>query len=85
MSNLLKEFEEIKATHQNKIQSLETELNDGYFHTFLNLRKEYKEYIFELNDLFDKYFDNVFKKSAFNRRRFSCLLFGHGSGCSIQI
>lgn len=55
MSNLLKEFEEIKATHQNKIQSLETELNDGYFHTFLNLRKEYKEYIFELNDLFDKY------------------------------
>lgn len=55
MANLLQEFEEIKATYQSKIESLENELNDGYFHTFLNLRNEYHKYISELNDLFEKY------------------------------
>lgn len=53
---LYSKFEKIKENHQGKIKSLDEELTEhGYFHTFLNLRKEYSDFICDLKDLFDEY------------------------------
>lgn len=56
MENLQIKFKEIQDKYDVKILSLKEELNNhGYFHTLLNLRKQYSLYINELNRLFEEY------------------------------
>lgn len=55
MKNITVEFEKIKEEHQTNIETLDNELEDGYLPDMLKLRKAYSKYIFDLNNLFDKY------------------------------
>ena len=53
--DLFLRFEIIKNKYQSKTQSLHEELSQDCMHTFLDLQYEYKQCVFELDELFEKY------------------------------